>query len=332
MLDDEDRVVALPFERFFNLGDPAGPPLPEGAPQRVFEKLDGSLGIAFEYAGRWHVTTRGSFTSAQAQKGAALLDGRTEMLNPDLTYLFEIIYPEGQIVVSYDEERLALLTAFSRVDGAEHLAERERLAETFALCPEHTLDGDPAGLAALRDEDRANKEGYVVRFEGGLRVKIKHPTYVELHRLVSSAGPRWVWARLCAADLAARGLSAKEIEAQGALPREEAETILSGPPLAALAERLPGAALREEVEACAQQLQADFEQAMARVTEAAHRLAVGDPQHDAADRKATALRYQEADADTGLLFRALLHGDDALAPPLWKRLRPSGEAAFEGGL
>lgn len=338
VLGEKDEIVALPFERFFNLGDPQGPPVPEGEPYRIFEKLDGSLGITFEHAERWHVATRGSFTSEQARKGAELLGGRAGALRPELTYLFEIIYPAGQIVVPYEGERLALLTAFSRETGAEHLSERERLSKAFDLCPEHALSdlaaSDPAALdlATLRAQDREGKEGYVVCFESGLRVKIKHPTYVELHRLVTSAGPRWVWARLCVEDLSERGLSPREIESQAGLSRADAETIQAGPPLSELTRRLPQKRLQEEVRAAESKLLADFAREEEHILSEARRLAVGNPRSDPADRKATALRYRDSDVDMGLLFRALLGGADSLAPLLWKRLRPSGgEGAFEGG-
>lgn len=335
VLDSTDTVVALPFERFFNLGDPAGPPVPEGESFRVFEKLDGSLGIVFEYDGRWHTATRGSFTSTQARKGAELLKGRTDALRPDLTYLFEIIYPEGRIVVAYEGERLSLLTAFSRETGDEHLGERERLSKDalgeggFDVAGEH----EPSTLGALKTEDRAGREGYVVRFAGGQRFKIKHPTYVELHRLASSAGPRWVWERLCARDLAARGLAPKEIEAKAGLARRTAERILSGePPLDELTERLPHPRLQEEVRAARTKLREAFDQQQAQALREARRLSVGDPRASDEDRKQTALRFQETEAETGLLFRAVLGGTDALAPLVWKRLRPSGKGnAFEHG-
>lgn len=93
------KLIALPFEKFFNYGDehrnhglPIGEPRWKGA--TVLEKMDGSCGIAFYYADEWHVVTRGSFESDQAQWATKWLreNIRTENMDVTKTYVFEIIY------------------------------------------------------------------------------------------------------------------------------------------------------------------------------------------------------------------------------------------------
>src|ERR1044072_8438282 len=71
-------VVAWPFPKFFNYADHVNGtanvgPLPSG-PFEVSDKIDGTLGILFPYADRWHVCTKGSFVSDKAVWAQAWLD------------------------------------------------------------------------------------------------------------------------------------------------------------------------------------------------------------------------------------------------------------------
>jgi RNA ligase len=58
------KVVATPFPKFFNVGERRGD-VPD-LPFEAFEKLDGSLIIAFHHAGSWRAATKGAFDSEQA--------------------------------------------------------------------------------------------------------------------------------------------------------------------------------------------------------------------------------------------------------------------------
>lgn len=52
-----------------------------------------SLGIVFCWKNKWRIATRGSFESEQAIKGQEILDKHDlTKLDPNCTYLFEIIY------------------------------------------------------------------------------------------------------------------------------------------------------------------------------------------------------------------------------------------------
>jgi RNA ligase len=113
-------IVARPFKKFFNYEEHK----PEDIPNEtyvVYEKMDGSLGILFNYEGEWILATRGSFTSPQAIKGKEILDRHDiSAWRKDNTYLFEIIYPENRIVVDYKgEEKLVVIGAFHTESGME---------------------------------------------------------------------------------------------------------------------------------------------------------------------------------------------------------------------
>jgi RNA ligase len=92
VLDSEGNVVAKPFPKFFNMEELFDSEIPNESFE-VYEKMDGSLGIAFYYKGDWIVATRGSFVSEQAVKAIEMLKKYPiEHLDKNNTYLFEIIY------------------------------------------------------------------------------------------------------------------------------------------------------------------------------------------------------------------------------------------------
>jgi RNA ligase len=117
--DEEGNIIARPFKKFFNMEENKHKPTEEFD---VYEKMDGSLGILFNYKGEWIMATRGSFVSEQLIKGREILKKyQYENLLGDVTYLFEIIYPENKIVVDYgQDEKLVLLGAIHTQTGDEY--------------------------------------------------------------------------------------------------------------------------------------------------------------------------------------------------------------------
>jgi RNA ligase len=189
ILDAEGGVIARPFPKFFNLGDPQLAEIPTDEPFTVREKIDGSLGVYYELSGEPHLATRGSFTSEQALEGTRMLRDHDLRVLPGTTPLFEIIYPENRIVVDYGERRaLVLLTAIDHASGLDTTVPHFS-GERVACHP-------VASLEALAASERPNCEGYVVTFVSGLRVKIKHAEYVRLHRIVTEVNARHIWEAL----------------------------------------------------------------------------------------------------------------------------------------
>jgi RNA ligase len=192
--DNEGNIVARPFKKFFNIEENKHRPTTDFD---VFDKMDGSLGILFNYKGEWILCTRGSFTSDQAIKGIELLKNydTTELLE-SYTYLFEIIYPENRIVVRYDEEMLILLGAVNTITGKE--------AEYNELMWFHNICGYPIvkkyngiiDYISLKDIIQDNQEGYVVLFSNGDRCKIKGSEYIRLHRIMTSCSTTSIWEAL----------------------------------------------------------------------------------------------------------------------------------------
>jgi RNA ligase len=192
VLDGEGNVIAKPFPKFFNMEE-----LPDGEipnePFEVYEKMDGSLGVCFHYNDEWYIATRGSFTSEQAIKGRELLekyDYKNGMI-PGYTYLFEIIYPENRIVVDYGGvEKLVVLGAYNNEAGKECNID-EMVNEGFEVVTKYNTFGE--GFDVLKREISNSKEGYVIRFKGGMRMKIKGDEYVRLHRILTNFSTTDIW-------------------------------------------------------------------------------------------------------------------------------------------
>jgi RNA ligase len=191
VLDNEGNVVARAFPKFFNLEEHKADEIPN-EPFDVFEKMDGSLGILFHYADTRHFATKGSFSSDQAIRGREMLEKYSyENLMTGCTYLFEIIYPENRIVVSYDFEDLVLLAIIDNSDGYEYDIHSDILdSPGFRLVKKYDGVQDYKELKKIIAN---NSEGFVIRFKSGFRLKIKGEEYVRLHRLLTNFSNVDIW-------------------------------------------------------------------------------------------------------------------------------------------
>ena len=208
ILDDQDRVVARPFPKFFtpdqykdlrnkvhHLFGLRYSEMYKGGFE-VSDKLDGSLGILYKWDGKLHMATRGSFTSEQALHATELL--RYEYAERDFvddyTYLFEIIYPDNRIVVDYgcmdDVLLLAVIDNEQGKDCDERLYDWAAKGHPYALRRAFNTFDD---VMLVKD---STNEGYVVRFDNGLRVKVKFAEYLRLHHLLTNVSARDIWQRL----------------------------------------------------------------------------------------------------------------------------------------
>jgi T4 RnlA family RNA ligase len=197
-IDETGEVIARPFKKFFNMEEGKHTPTSEF---EVYEKMDGSLGIAFYYQDRWVFASRGSFTSDQAIKGYGmfvnLLNTSRTHFSKGYTYLFEIIYPENRIVVDYvDAERLVLLGKIGTLSGEEYSLNLFRKDPAVDVVREYTIK-DYTKLKSLIGD---NFEGFVVRFSNGDRMKIKGEEYLRLHKIMTEISTKSVWECLSQGD------------------------------------------------------------------------------------------------------------------------------------
>ena len=195
ILDNEGNVVAKGFNKFFNIEEHKPEEIPN-EPFEVFEKLDGSLGILFWFQGKWILATKGSFISEQSVKARQILESKYnyEPLPKGYTTLVEIIYPENRIVCDYEgEESLIVLSMISNASGKElDYSSLLQVCEETKMPVVKRYDGisDFKTLKSLISKDR---EGYVVRFRNGFRMKIKGDEYVRLHRILTGFSNVDIW-------------------------------------------------------------------------------------------------------------------------------------------
>jgi RNA ligase len=151
--------------------------------------------------GEWILATRGSFTSPQSIKGKELLEKYNfERLHTGYTYLFEIIYKENRIVCDYDYEDVVLLGMIDTKSGNEVNIHNnnEDLRFTnmisnigFRVVMLYKTWGE--GYDLLKEEISNDREGYVIRFKNGFRMKIKGEEYKRLHRILTNISNRDIW-------------------------------------------------------------------------------------------------------------------------------------------
>lgn len=186
IVNGQNEIVSRPFIKFFSF-DQWESGIPEG-PFKVYDKVDGCLGISYWAHGQIHLATRSSFVSPQAVKGSEMIQGLDYDFKPWITYLFEIIYPENRIIVDYqDEEKLVLLGAINTITGEEY--DLDRFDYPFEKARTFKINH----LSNLKDYETANAEGFIVKWENGFRLKFKFETYLKLSKLIKGINKKKVW-------------------------------------------------------------------------------------------------------------------------------------------
>jgi T4 RnlA family RNA ligase len=190
IMDKDFNIVARPFQKFFNLGEMENQVVPNESFE-VYEKMDGSLGILYWFDNEAHIATRGSFVSEQAQVATELLHTQyaevIPLLDKSKTYLFEIIYPENRIVLDYGNERkLVLLAIIDTETGLE--SELQNIG--FDVVKRYDGLND---LSKLKELEEENKEGFVVKYKNGYRLKVKFDEYQRIHRIVTQVSSLNIW-------------------------------------------------------------------------------------------------------------------------------------------
>lgn len=178
VIDRDGFVVAKSFDKFFNIEEE--PSLPEEN-FSVYEKLDGSLILVFWYNDNLVVSSKGSFCSDHSMEATDILKNYDiSCLEKNKCYSFELIVPWNRIVCDYGSSRKLVLLAKFDNEGKEYdikkYGDKFPLARTFEF----------TALDEIKKSIPKNEEGYVVRFKGGKRVKIKGEEYVRTHKLLSS--------------------------------------------------------------------------------------------------------------------------------------------------
>ena len=208
------EIIAFPFKKFFNFEElydsqtMQTTELFDKIPKeyhcsdiagkfRVMEKYDGSLGIAFNYKDKWFVKTSGSFDSEQAVWATKYLNEncRTDLMNKDYTYCFEIIYNEDVHPIHYDFEGLVLLGIIDKRTGIElPLSDILKYDGIFRTAKVYEFS-DFRNVYNFAKKRGSNAEGVVVTFEDGWKTKIKGDKFLELQKFFHNVNKEEIWKR-----------------------------------------------------------------------------------------------------------------------------------------
>ena len=193
--DESGNIVARPFQKFFNMEE--GKHTATNSFE-VYDKLDGSLGILFNYKGQWIICTRGSFTSDQAVEATKMLHKYDLGLLPTrYTYLFEIIYPQNKIVVDYNGfTGLVLLGAVVTETGQEPSYGSLKDISAMSNIPLVRIYNGITDYTELKSMIKISEEGFVVKFDNGERMKIKGSEYIRLHKIMTNISTTVIWDHL----------------------------------------------------------------------------------------------------------------------------------------
>lgn len=210
ILRPSGEATAVPFKRFFRIGQRPGPSveylrtLPPRPPSMYPEpaittKMDGSLIICWRDTGTDEVrfATRKSFDGPIVDAATALWHAGGYRLpdGNDTTYLLEYTDsgPVGRVVVQYPAPALTLIGTVDLWEDCEWgygglVAAAERTGiPRVAL--EEGLDWQH-----LDEAVRPNFEGYVLHWSAhDIRVKVKLPAYDRIHKLITGMTEHTVW-------------------------------------------------------------------------------------------------------------------------------------------
>lgn len=192
-----ERVACL-FSKFFNLNerDCRYEVLPWDKPYEVYEKMDGWIGGLFRHKGKFWVSTRGSFHSDGSKWASSFIQHKDLSFLPDeVTLVFEIITPEQKIILDYKGERtLYVLAAFNRHTGEEYQREQVEIWAKEAGLPIVEIHRSMTIQDCLKMKDELkDREGFVIRFHDGKRVKVKTEWYCAIAKIMANLTPISVW-------------------------------------------------------------------------------------------------------------------------------------------
>lgn len=182
------RILCLPFIRFFNLGESRASQIDLSTAKAV-QKADGSLIKLFfhPYQKKWVPASRGltylpdnllptwqeAFANSKDKYGFSF-----ESLDRECVYIFELVGPDNQIVVVYQEAALIHL-------GTRRMSDLSEIQADIGLPQPKQYDlGEITYEAAkelVKGFNGLENEGLILVDSEWNRVKVKSPSYVLLH-------------------------------------------------------------------------------------------------------------------------------------------------------
>jgi RNA ligase len=188
----DGSIMSRPFDKFFNVGERE-----ETLPNRidlneshiVMEKMDGSMIRPVIADGHLRLGTKMGITEVAmnaeiwlAQRGDNVSDWLRRMVDVGATPLFEWVSRKNQIVLDYAEDDLVLLAVRDNITG--EYCDINSLDAPFTVVPQYgSIQGNLSDYLA-RARAQEGREGDIIAFADGHRVKIKNDWYVRIHKVL----------------------------------------------------------------------------------------------------------------------------------------------------
>lgn len=193
------KIVSMRFSKFFNYGQEEAAKLE--FPCEASEKIDGSLiGVWYDRETGWHVSTSGNIDAEDAPINVGDINNYRQLfdiawgdldfniLNPECTYMFELVSPYTRLIVPYKETRLYLLAIRNNITLEEFQRNSipviaELLFGDKITAPKSFICKNIKEIQSSVEkltENSKNFEGFVLCDKNFNRVKLKSPTYTNL--------------------------------------------------------------------------------------------------------------------------------------------------------
>lgn len=199
IFDENGNLIARRLHKFFNVNERDETLLHKidlSQPHVILEKLDGSMITPFYVYDsiRWG-TKMGLTDVAKPVEDFVARNTdyhimASELLETNLTPIFEWCSRSQRIVVDYPEDRLVLIAIRDNVTGKYLNYEDMKvyINSEFDIDVVKAYPGTAESMQHLIDDVRGQEgiEGYVIRFDDGHMVKIKGDWYVRIHKVKDS--------------------------------------------------------------------------------------------------------------------------------------------------
>ena len=184
---EDGYIMSRPYHKFFNVNEreeTQAHALDLTAPHIVMDKLDGSMIRPVMQNGMIRLATKMGVTDIAMEAEKLLNSKQYDWLDMAMTMgftpIFEYVAPTNKIVVDYAEPKLILTGIRENVTG-RYIDIRELRAVPFEKVRTDSCIHDfDAYLSVKRGE--TNREGDIIAFEDGHRLKVKNDWYVRIHK------------------------------------------------------------------------------------------------------------------------------------------------------
>jgi len=196
IFDGENWIRHLAMDKFFNVNQTPGwmlEELEEKCIAAIEDKADGSMIQFIQFPdGKFYPKSKMSFESTQAKMASEIYQANTDLRemvenNPHLTFIFELVSPHNQIVLSYDNTDLILLKVREQTTG-KYIPLDFVLDNFRNVSVVRYIDFTDHIYSVVQLMSHAKEatdiEGWVITFDDGHKAKLKTDWYLSLHGLI----------------------------------------------------------------------------------------------------------------------------------------------------